>query len=64
MLITRWSNRYQSCRDPQEELRMRLRELVESRNSLWLSTLDSDVVAGRLEGEYEANVPALPGGKL
>jgi putative transposase len=29
--ITRWSNRYQSCRDPQSELRMRLRELAGSR---------------------------------
>jgi len=29
--ITRWSNRYQSCRDPQAELRMRLRELAASR---------------------------------
>ncbi len=26
--ITRWSNRYQSCRDPQLDLRMRLRELA------------------------------------
>jgi putative transposase len=29
--ITRWSNRYQSCRDPQDELRMRLRELAGAR---------------------------------
>jgi putative transposase len=29
--ITRWSNRYQSCRDPQAELRLRLRELAASR---------------------------------
>jgi putative transposase len=29
--ITRWSNRYQSCRDPQLDLRMRLRELAASR---------------------------------
>src|SRR4029077_14631917 len=29
--ITRWSNRYQSQRDPQAELRMRLRELAGSR---------------------------------
>ena len=26
--ITRWTNRYQSCRDPQLDLRMRLRELA------------------------------------
>jgi putative transposase len=31
MLITRWSHRYQSCRDSQNELRMRLRELAGSR---------------------------------
>jgi putative transposase len=31
MGITRWSNRYQSCRDPQNELRMRLRDLAGSR---------------------------------
>ena len=31
MLITRWINRYQSCRDSQDELRMRLRELAGSR---------------------------------
>jgi len=31
MGITRWSNRYQSCWDPQAELRMRLRELAASR---------------------------------
>jgi putative transposase len=31
MGITRWSNRYQSCRDLQSELRMRLRELAGSR---------------------------------
>ena len=29
--ITRWSNRYQSRRDPQDELRQRLRELAGSR---------------------------------
>jgi putative transposase len=29
--ITRWSNRYQSCRDPQQDLRMRLRELAAAR---------------------------------
>jgi putative transposase len=29
--ITRWSNRYQSRRDPQSELRMRLRDLAASR---------------------------------
>ena len=29
--ITRWSNRYQSCRDPQLDLRMRLRELASTR---------------------------------
>jgi putative transposase len=29
--ITRWINRYQSRRDPQDELRMRLRELAASR---------------------------------
>jgi putative transposase len=29
--ITRWSNRYESRRDPQEELRMRLKELAGSR---------------------------------
>jgi putative transposase len=29
--ITRWSNRYQSCRDPQDDLRQRLRELAGSR---------------------------------
>ena len=29
--ITRWSNRYQSCREPQEELRQRLRELAGNR---------------------------------
>ncbi len=29
--ITRWSNRYQSCRDPQLDLRMRLRELAGTR---------------------------------
>jgi putative transposase len=29
--ITRWSHRYRSCRDRQEELRMRLRELAGSR---------------------------------
>jgi putative transposase len=29
--ITRWINRYQSRRDPQEELRMRLRELAGTR---------------------------------
>jgi len=29
--ITRWSNRYQSCRDPQLDLRMRLRELAAAR---------------------------------
>src|ERR1043165_6642635 len=31
MGITRWSNRYQSRREPQLELRMRLRELAASR---------------------------------
>jgi putative transposase len=31
MLITRWSHRYRSCRDSQDELRMRLRELAGSR---------------------------------
>jgi putative transposase len=31
MGITRWCNRYQSCRDLQSELRMRLRELAGSR---------------------------------
>jgi putative transposase len=31
MLITHWSYRYRSCRDSQEELRMRLRELAGSR---------------------------------
>jgi putative transposase len=29
--ITRRSNRYRSCRDPQDELRQRLRELAGSR---------------------------------
>ncbi len=29
--ITRWSNRYQSCRDPQDELRVRLKDLAGSR---------------------------------
>ena len=29
--ITRWSNRYQSCRDPQDQLRQRLRELAGNR---------------------------------
>jgi putative transposase len=29
--ITRWSNRYQSCRDTQEELRQRLREVAGAR---------------------------------
>jgi putative transposase len=29
--ITRWSNRYQSRRDPQDELRLRIRELAASR---------------------------------
>ena len=29
--MTRWSNRYQSCRDPQDDLRQRLRELAGSR---------------------------------
>jgi len=29
--ITRWINRYQSCRDPQVDLRMRLRELAGTR---------------------------------
>jgi putative transposase len=29
--ITRWSNRYQSCRDSQDDLRQRLRELAGSR---------------------------------
>jgi hypothetical protein len=28
MRITRWSNRYQSRRDPQSELRVRLRDLA------------------------------------
>ena len=31
MGITRWSNRYRSRRDPQLDLRMRLRELAASR---------------------------------
>ncbi len=31
MAITRWINRYQSRRDPQKELRMRIRELAGSR---------------------------------
>jgi hypothetical protein len=30
MRITRWSNRYQSRRDPQNELRVRLRDLAGS----------------------------------
>ena len=30
-LITRWSNRYQSCRDPQNALRLRLKELAGAR---------------------------------
>jgi len=29
--ITRWINRYQSCRDPQDELRQRIRELAGNR---------------------------------
>jgi putative transposase len=29
--ITRWSNRYQGCRDPQDELRQCLRELAGNR---------------------------------
>jgi putative transposase len=31
MRITRWSNRYQSRRDPQSELRVRLRDLAATR---------------------------------
>jgi putative transposase len=31
MRITRWSNRYQSRRDPQTELRVRLRDLASTR---------------------------------
>jgi putative transposase len=31
MGITRWSNRYRSRRDPQDELRLRMRELAASR---------------------------------
>jgi transposase InsO family protein len=31
MRITRWSNRYQSRRDPQNELRVRLRDLAGTR---------------------------------
>jgi len=31
MRITRWSNRYQSRRDPQTELRIRLRDLATAR---------------------------------
>jgi putative transposase len=31
MGITRWTNRYRSRRDPQEELKLRLRELAASR---------------------------------
>jgi putative transposase len=31
MRITRWSNRYQSRRDPQSELRVRLRDLASTR---------------------------------
>jgi putative transposase len=29
--ISRWINRYQSCRDPQDELRQRIRELAGNR---------------------------------
>jgi putative transposase len=33
MRITRWSNRYQSRRDPQTELRIRLRDLAGTRRN-------------------------------
>src|SRR5580704_459605 len=58
--ITRWSNRYQSRRDPQTELRVRLRGSSFHANPLRLSETDGHVAARRLACKHQACLPTLP----
>jgi putative transposase len=61
MRITRWSNRYQSRRDPQTELRIRLRDLAGHADPVRLSKTDGAAAARRLAGKHQTRLPAVSG---
>jgi len=59
--IARASLQYRSRRDPQEGLRMRLRELAATRSPFRTPTAHSAITAGRLASKREADLSALYG---
>jgi hypothetical protein len=53
------TQRKPSIRDPRLELRQRMREIVQTRIPLRLSTCPGHVAPGRLGGEQEPGLPAV-----
>jgi hypothetical protein len=61
MRITRWSNRYQSRRDPPERATHPAAGFGRHADPIRLSKTDSDVAARRLAGKYQTRLPAVSG---
>lgn len=60
---TRASLQYRSGRDPQDALRMRLRELAASPSTIWPSAFEGSPEARRVAGERETDLsPVYRGG--
>ena len=61
--VVRATSRDEHHRDPQEALRVRLRELAGSLGSIWIPQTDGHAETGRMKRERQAHLPPLRRGK-